>query len=186
MNIGQRGFTLAELDQIIEDFDGPEWQRRNLEAIRDREWQKWVDLPRQSYEATSTRASKEAEDITRVAVKLHDAVEEIKQDLIDGRLTPTQAAKELAGVSRDLNVLRTQSASADDLEAKSWESVDCDADEYQERIMRRFPPLASRVRIVLDEDEVNQRPQRRRGRPADAPDESDLRGAGYPSDRLRS
>ena len=162
MNLNQKSFTIADLDEMAETFDGPEWQRRNIERIRDEERTKFTDLATEQYTATSTRTNNETAEITRVAGELEQVAEEVKQDLEDGKITPTEAAKQLAGVNRDLNLIRKQVDLAVTTEEKSWEQVDCDVDEYQQRVMARFPALAGRVRRVITDDDINYRPAPRR------------------------
>lgn len=176
---------LYEIREAMEDAGAPPWKLDNFDQIIKDVEQQRLDLARGRYDKTADRIGGEFTDITRVARKLAARADEIKQAVRDGRMTPTEGAKALAAVQRDNNRLYSDIDLGASSEQQVWESVDCTPDEYEESIVKRIPSLGPRMRVVLDEEQINQRPVRRRGRSAAAEgiDESDLARGGFDNRR---
>lgn len=192
MNLNKTTYSLAdlyELRDLMEDRGAPQWQLDNMDAVIQNAQKMWVDLAADQYGKTADRMGTEVEEITRVANKLAEAAAEVLEDMHNGRISEAEAGKASAAIQRDLNKLRRQLPDVERHESRVWESVDVDPDEYQQQVMDRFPALAARARIALDEEELNRRPARRRGRrsaPVEEVDESDLARGGFPGSRRQS
>lgn len=177
---------LYERYDAMEDAGEPQWKLDNLARIIADVEQQRVELGSGRYLKTSERVTGEISGYARDGAKLTEDAEAVRDDLRDGRITPTEAAKQLAAIQRRVNVLRKQIDLAVTSEEQAWESVDCTPDEYEDAIIRRIPSLGPRMRVVIDEDELNQPPVRRgrrRAAPAEGVDEDDLTRGGYPSRR---
>lgn len=176
---------LYEIREAMEDAGAPPWKLDNFDQIIKDVEQQRIELASGGYGKTAGRTNAEMTDIARVANELAAYVGEVDEDRRHGRITANEAAKLIAAINRDVSTLYKQIDLAVSSEQQAWESVDCAADEYEESIVRRIPSLGPRMRVVLDEEQINQRPVRRRGRSAgaDAPDESDLARGGFENRR---
>jgi hypothetical protein len=182
-----RPMTLGELAELSpDDLEGTPNELARYKAWRQQQIkEKGIGPMEQTYVSTADRAATEVKTVRRIAPQLGTVAEEVLEDLRTGRITADQALRDLSAVSRDLKALAADLAHADEAETKAFESIDVEPQDWQAAMSERMPAMFKPGRpglSVLEPEDLTPPRRRGRGEPQDAPDEDDLRAAGYGED----
>jgi hypothetical protein len=151
--MGTRTFaSLDEAEQFMDsEFIGTEAQRRENLRVLDRERKRITQIMRDHHAQTEQRIGKVTDFAFRIADEGEGRVDEIMDDLRDGRISAREAAKQLAAAKRDLNRITKEVSDSQTAEERAWSEVNRTPAEYRRDVARRFPALFSggRNQIIL-------------------------------------
>jgi chromosome segregation ATPase len=143
--MGTRTFaSLDEAEQFMEsEFIGTERQKRhNLDVIK-REHQRIAQIMADHHAQTETRIGKVTDFAFRIADEGEERVDEVMNDLRDGRISAREAAKQLAAAKGDLNRITKEVSDSQAAEERAWSEVNRTPSEYRRDVAKRFPALFS-------------------------------------------
>jgi hypothetical protein len=151
--MGSRAFTsLDDAERFMdEEFVGTEKQRRFNLGVIEQERKRIAEIMRDHYAQTEQRIGTVTDFAVRIAEDGEGRVDEIMDDLRDGRISAREAAKQLAAAKRDRNRIATEVSGLPAAEERAWSEVNRTPSEYRREVAKRFPALFSggRGQIVL-------------------------------------
>lgn len=149
-----RVFKNREAHEALEGVVCSDRDKRAMEQLVAADDEKWARMARDQYGSCTRRLSRDIDSVLRICESGEEAVDQIVEELRNGDLTATEAAKALGAARRDLNRLRQITNDATTAEEQVWSAVDCTPGEYQEQLMRRAPALFrdGRHQLVLPID----------------------------------
>jgi hypothetical protein len=143
--MGTRTFAnLDEAEQFMEsEFIGTERQKHfNLDVI-EQERKRISKIMTDHHAQTETRIGRVTDFAFRIADEGEGRVDEVMDDLRDGRISAREAAKQLAAAKRDLNRIAKEVTDSQTAEERAWSEVNRTPSEYRRDVARRFPALFS-------------------------------------------
>lgn len=149
--MGQRAFTNREAHERLERERYSDLERRMAEEAIAADDAKWSRMASDQYTSTTGRLKNDLDAVLRICEAGSETVKQILEEMRNGDITATEAARALAAARRDLNKLRHIAHEAESTEEQVWTEVNVSPAEYQEQLMRRAPVLftGGRNRVVI-------------------------------------
>ena len=138
---GQKQFKNRDAHEYLDNVVCSDRDRRELQRMVATDDTRWSNMASDQYATTTNRATRDLDAVFRLCEQGEQTVDQIVEDMRNGEITATEAAKAIGAARRDLDRLRKVNSDAATAEEQSWSEVDCTPAEYQERLMNRAPAL---------------------------------------------
>lgn len=138
---GPRQFKNRDAHEYLDEVVCSDRDKHALQRMVATDDQRWAQMATDQYGETTSRATRDLDSVLRIFESGKEAVEGILEDLRNGEITATEAAKAIGAARKDLNRLRSITSDAVTAEERTWAEVDCDPATYQEQLMNRAPAL---------------------------------------------
>jgi hypothetical protein len=147
--MGARAFTNQQAHEYMEQVVCSERDKRALQRLIAADDQRWSQMASEQYTSCTGRLGKDLDAVVRICESGEEVVDQVLEDLRNGDINATEAAKALGAARRDLNKIRRVASDAETTEEQVWAAVDCSPGEYQQRLMNRAPALFKEGRNQL-------------------------------------
>ena len=138
---GARQFKNRDAHEYLDNVVCSDRDKRALQRLVQTDDTRWSNMASDQYATTADRVTRDLDSVLRICENGEQTVDQVLEDLRNGEITPTEAAKAIGAARRDLNKLRQVTTEAVTAEEQVWSEVDCTPAEYQERLMNRAPAL---------------------------------------------
>ncbi|MGD9958147.1 hypothetical protein [Nocardioides sp.] len=148
-------FKNRDAHELVDNGVFSDRRKRELQRIVATDDTKWSRMMDDHYGTTANDVTRDLDSVLRICETGSQTVDGIVEELRNGEITPTEAAKAIGAARRDLDKLRKVTSDAANREEQTWSEVDCTPADYQERLMKRAPQLFRNGRnlVVLPIDD---------------------------------
>src|SRR4051794_32518079 len=124
--MGARPFTNRQAHEYLDSVVCSDRDKRVLVQAVDVDDQRWSGMANDQYGSTIQRLSRDLDSVIGICKTAEvETVPSIVEDLRNGDIDATEAARLLGAARRDLNKMRRIAEVAESTEAQAWEAVDC-------------------------------------------------------------
>jgi hypothetical protein len=139
--MGTRVFKNGEAHSYMDEVVYNDREKRAIQQLIAADDARWNRMAVDEYTTSTGRLANDVEAVLRICESGEGVVDQVLEDLRNGDINATEAAKALGAARRDLNRIRRVAHQAEQTEQQVWESIDVSAAEYQQRLMNRCPAL---------------------------------------------
>lgn len=140
----------ADAHEYRDTFTGSDRDKRLIDDLIARDDARLAAIMSDQYESATSRLASDLESVVRICGDGEGLVDDILDDLRNGEITASEAAKRLGAARRDLNRLRKVASEAAGTEERVWSEVNTTPGQYQRAIAKRLPSLFAGGRGLLE------------------------------------